>query len=69
MKNNIIKNEYAISKICYVIEGFTYKKETPWSKGRKNDGFIFILDGSCEYTFDDGYKFSVSPGNVLYLAN
>lgn len=69
MKYDITKKEYCISKIFYVIENFIHRRQNPWSKGRKNDGFIFVLEGSCEYTFDDGDNFCVRAGDILYLAS
>ena len=69
MKYDIAEKEYCITEIFHVTENFIGRRCIPWSKGRKNDGFIFVLEGTCEYTFDYGDKFSVYPGEILYLAN
>ena len=37
--------------------------------GRLSDAFVYILSGSCEYTFQDGEKFTVQDGDLLYLAD
>lgn len=37
--------------------------------GRHSDAFVYIIEGGCHYTFDDGECFSVSKGDILYLAS
>ncbi len=37
--------------------------------GRHSDAFVFVTDGSCTYTFDDGCIVCVRKGDLLYLAH
>lgn len=70
MKVDIVKNEMYIERLVRVIEGFITPKTIPMKeKGRVGDGFIFVLEGSCHYTFDDGISFWAQKGDILYLAN
>ena len=39
------------------------------TRGRDGDGFVFILEGKCHYTFDDGTFFTADKQDILYLAN
>ncbi|MBQ2891056.1 MAG: helix-turn-helix transcriptional regulator [Clostridia bacterium] len=38
-------------------------------RGRHSDAFVYILSGSCSYSFDDGRVFTVNQGDILYLAH
>lgn len=35
---------------------------------RHSDAFVYIISGSCRYTFSDGREFRAEAGDVLYLA-
>ncbi len=69
MKMDITKNEIYITKLVSVIQGYISRRVNPmYPEGRSRDGFIFILEGSCKYTFDDGIVFTAKEGDILYLA-
>lgn len=42
--------------------------KTTHTVSRLSDGFIYVISGSCCYTFSDGKAVTVSDGNILYLA-
>lgn len=70
MKTDISKNELYIKNMSIVIQSGMYKNRGPVCRnGRPGDAFVYILSGSCMYTFDDGYCFTVSEGDILYLAD
>lgn len=69
MKIDISKNELYITDFYRVIQNRMPRKCFPPKEGRASDGLIYILKGSCMYTFSDGTRFTVSEGNVLYLAH
>ena len=59
----------SIAEILAVIEntiGRKNKKDT--INGRRSHGFVYILEGSCHYTFEGGTAFEAAAGDVLYLA-
>lgn len=69
MKLDIIKNELYIGKLRDVIHGYIPKRIVPMQTiGRQNDGFIYIIQGACRYTFDDNTTFTAKQGDLLYLA-
>ncbi len=43
-------------------------RHIPLCRPRRSDAFVYILSGSCRYLFSDGYSFTVSAGDILYLA-
>ena len=67
-KLSISKNELHIKDISIVTDSKMTFRGTNHVKGRNSDGFIFVLEGGCEYSFDDGTHFFVKEGDVLYLA-
>ncbi len=68
-KLDISENRLYIRKLTNVIKRGMHKKGPFNTFGRHCDGFIYILSGSCTYTFDDGYTFTVKTGDILYLAH
>ncbi len=67
-KLDISKNKTAVAELIEVRKGFLNRRLIPFQKPRFCDGFIFILDGSCKYSFDDGMKFEAKKDDILYLA-
>lgn len=67
-KTDITKNNLYIKRMINVI-----KSENPEHhkiihiNGRHSDAFVYILSGSCEYTFDDN-AITANAGDILYLA-
>jgi len=69
MKHDIFKEPLIITGIFDVIESsMNVKKACKKKPGRHSDAFVYILNGSCRYTFDDGTVFTAQKGDVLYLA-
>ena len=69
MKTEIAQNEIYIRRLIEVLHGFNFPRTNPMrAVGREYDGFIYILDGCCKYTFDDGTCFTVQKNEILYLA-
>ncbi|MBQ8758621.1 MAG: DUF861 domain-containing protein, partial [Clostridia bacterium] len=68
-KLDISENRLYIRNLTNVIKRGLQKKGPLNTFGRHSDGFIYILSGSCTYTFDDGYTFTVNAGDILYLAH
>lgn len=57
-----------ISEFYRAVEGVIHKRFLPAKPhGRKSDAFIYILDGSCVYSFENE-EFTVKSGDVLFLA-
>lgn len=69
------KKDITISDPCIAAPLTVYRGAIPRTaipmkaKGRVGDGWIFILEGKCHYTFDDGVTFTASKHDILYLAN
>jgi len=69
-KVNITKINPLILDTPQAVQGFTPRRIIPMrTVGRASDGFIYILEGSCHYTFDDGMELDVKKNDILYLAN
>lgn len=67
---DITENElYVKSLIRVMMSEHSYGEKTSAVNDRYSDCFAYILGGSCEYTFDSGDCFTVSEGEVLYLAH
>lgn len=68
-KTDVARSELYIGAIYSVIESTNRSHPKPlFTNGRHSDAFIYIIEGGCTYTMDDGYRFSVGAGDVLYLA-
>lgn len=66
-KNDITKVHLAIGRMLNVTENCIAGPQTLRRKGRYSDALIFIVSGTCKYTFDDGLSFTAVAGNILYL--
>lgn len=65
----ISKNEIYIINFKNIMHGYISRRIIPvYEIGRHNDGFIFIIQGECTYTFTDGRCFTAKEGDILYLA-
>lgn len=67
-KLDISKNQIAVAEHLDAKKGFLTKRFIPYQKPRFSDAFVFIIDGSCKYAFDDGMKFEAKKNDILYLA-
>ena len=69
-KIDITKNELYIKRIINVWRSeITDAKDKPiYVNSRHSDALVYIVDGSCTYSFEDGREFTVNTGDVLYLA-
>lgn len=69
-KKDITISELFICEKPKVYRGSLPRRIIPMrTEGRASDGLIFILEGRCHYTFDDGLTFTAEKNDVLYLAN
>lgn len=69
-KADITKIKPIISDVPQAVKGSTTRRIIPMrTVGRDSDGFIYILEGSCHYTFDDGMELDVKKNDILYLAD
>lgn len=68
-KIEIEKQPLFIRKIKRVIQtqNRNHHKNLP-VEDRHSDAFVYILEGSCTYRFQDGQSFTVNEGDILYLA-
>lgn len=68
-KIDITGSNFYIKEICAVRKNTLINRQRVLTtKERGFDGFIYIIGGSCKYSFDDGVEFIASEGDVLYLA-
>ena len=69
-KKDITNSELHIDSKPKCRRGMLTRERIPMrTVGRNGDGFIFILEGKCHYTFDDGSSFPASKQDILYLAD
>ena len=68
MNIDISKNELYIIDFDGVLKDYIPPRHIPFCRPRRSDAFVYILSGSCRYQFSDGYDFTVSTGDILYLA-
>jgi AraC-like DNA-binding protein len=67
---DIVKQQPYIQKLIAVVKNSMVR--TPRKRfvnGRLSDAFVYVLSGGCEYHFENGMRFTVESGDVLYLAN
>ena len=62
--NELQSRDFALSKIQIYHQKPTYRELNPNS--RKNNGFLYILRGSCHYYHDQG-DFALEAGSIVYL--
>ena len=69
-KINIESSNLYITKLINVLKSSHIRSsKTLRVNGRYSDVFVYILNGSCKYVFDDKTSFTVNKGDILYLAN
>ncbi len=68
MLMDIRNNQLHITQLIRVLQSYLTRRHIPCTSSRARDGFVYILSGSCVYTFGDGTCFTAQPGDVLYLA-
>lgn len=68
MKKDISSGDFRIKDVIFVLENFIVKGHCGgFGKTRKSDCFVYVLSGSCRYTFRDR-TFTVTEGQVFYLS-
>ena len=69
-KISIIENPLSIKKVIKVIEAQNNNcRKRLYSNGKRGcDVFVYVISGSCDYTCEDGTSFTVSAGDIFYLA-
>ena len=67
-KLDITKNNIPISEYFECRRGILPRKSIPFQKPRGVDGYIYVIEGACRYTFDDGTGFEAKKDGILYLA-
>ena len=60
------KREFTLKNIYVFHQNPSYRRLDPKPKGRKANGFLYILQGEGRYTFQNG-SFLLSPGDIVYL--
>ena len=65
---NIDKSELYIKNIASVMKSYITPRFIDFCRPRLFDGFIYIMSGSCTYVFREGYSFTATEGDVMYLA-
>ena len=69
-KISITKNQLYIKNVLNVISAVNRNKnKRTYVSGRHSDALVYALQGSCDYSFDDGTRFTVNAGDVLYLSH
>ena len=69
-KTDICASPYYIDAVYTVIKANNRVHPKPlFVNGRHSDAFVYIIEGGCHYSFDDGEQFSVTAGDILYLAS
>lgn len=58
------EHDFSLSKINIILQKPKYRELH--ARGRTCNGFIYVVSGSCRYSFDSG-EFSLSDGGVAYL--
>lgn len=67
---DITKTKLYIRELLRVMKSQLHFRGKPFfTRSRASDGLVFVVSGSCSYTFDDGRHVTVQDGDVLYLAN
>ena len=69
-KVDIRREVLYISRLTAVVQAHNSSRQGRVTvNGRHSDAFIYILSGSCTYTFKEGYTLTAQAGDVLYLAS
>ena len=67
---DISKNDFSIKKVIRVIQTENKNHHKKFIVDRRQcDVFVYIISGSSEYEFEDGSRFNVKAGDVMYLSN
>lgn len=70
LPHGIAISEPFLSRGITVYRSFIPRRTIPMrTEGRPGDGLIFILEGRCRYTFQNGLRFTAQKNDILYLAN
>lgn len=67
-KLDITKHNLSVIDFPEARNGVLPRKFIPFQKPRPSDGLVYILCGSCRYTFNDGTSFEAHKDGILYLA-
>lgn len=67
---DIARNQLFFTELIHVIHHCLYERfRASHTNERYSDAFVYILEGSCRYTFDTGRDFTVNRGDILYLSH
>ena len=68
-KADILQNEFPIKRVLRVIRAENKNRhKRSYVEDRYSDVFVYIISGSCDYACEDGTRFSVKTGDIMYLA-
>ena len=59
-------HDFTLKNINIFHQTPTYRVLNPRANGRRANGFLYILRGHCNYSFEGG-SFELVPGSVVYL--
>lgn len=65
---DISKNELCIKSHEGAYKDYIMPTHIATCRPRAFDGFVYILGGSCRYTFEDKHSFEAKKGDILYLS-
>ena len=65
---DISKNELCIKSHEGAYKDYIMPTHIATCRPRTFDGFVYILGGSCRYTFEDKHSFEAKKGDILYLS-
>ncbi len=65
---DILKNKLYLSRIHRVVSSQLLEGFLKGAAPRYSDAFVYIIHGTCTYTFEDGMRFTVEKDQLLYLA-
>ena len=67
MNLNEVKNHiFSFSGINVILQSPAYRSLSLSKVGRGCNGFLYIKDGKCKFSFKEG-SFTATEGNIVYL--
>ena len=70
MQQELTKNTFYVKKIYNVVKA-THNNiyKTTHVRSRFYDVFSYVLEGRCRYTLEDGTKYELSKGDILFMTH
>ncbi|MEE0946920.1 MAG: AraC family transcriptional regulator [Acutalibacteraceae bacterium] len=66
----ITEEKLYIKEIVSVVRStLQFSRKCPYPNGRHSDSFVYITEGSCNYSFEGGYSFKVNKGDIIFLSH